>query len=42
MNVEINKIKDIYLEILKFVVDKFYYLGVFYSREFVRVCFDFY
>ncbi|XP_024357672.1 DEAD-box ATP-dependent RNA helicase FANCM isoform X3 [Physcomitrium patens] len=37
MNAETNKIKDIYLEILKPVVDKLYHLGVFYSREFARL-----
>lgn len=42
MNAETNKIKDIYLEILKPVVDKLYHLGVFYSREFARVRSDSY
>jgi len=37
MNAETNKIKDIYLEVLKPVVDKLYNMKVFYSREVARV-----
>ena len=37
MNAETNKIKDIYLDVLKPVVDKLYTMQVFYSREVARV-----
>ncbi|KAG0581901.1 hypothetical protein KC19_3G018500 [Ceratodon purpureus] len=37
MNAETNKIKDIYLDVLKPVVDKLYTMGVFYSREVARL-----
>lgn len=37
MNAETTKIKDIYLEVLKPVVDKLYNMKVFYSREVARV-----
>lgn len=40
MNAETNKIKDIYLEVLKPVVDKLYNMKVFYSREVARVLFS--
>lgn len=41
MNAETNKIKDIYLDVLKPVVDKLYNMGVFYSREVARVLFSY-
>jgi hypothetical protein len=37
MNAETNKIKDIYLEVLKPVVDKLCSMGVFYRSEVARV-----